>query len=129
MSLSLSQDPTMMHLFLRSSITLFLLVSVLYAQQIDTSLFSILREKVSRHQECNEHDSVFHYAEQARIFAERNGFLIQQLEFSCKQRLDLFRIYPTASEVLFRLFTEALPVAKYLFAMDHRGLIRISPKH
>ncbi|MEM7370926.1 MAG: CHAT domain-containing tetratricopeptide repeat protein [Bacteroidota bacterium] len=92
------------------------------AQQADSSILTILRQKVDGFLECHEHDSVYHYAEQARLFAMENNYPVQQLEFTVKQRLALFRVFPNQVHVPFTLFSEALPVAQHLLESGDSSL-------
>ncbi|MEM7370921.1 MAG: CHAT domain-containing tetratricopeptide repeat protein [Bacteroidota bacterium] len=83
----------------------------LFSQAIDTSQFSVWREQVSHFIACNEYDSVLIRAEQARQYAEEHRLNELQLEFTCKQTLAHFRVYPGRSERLLALFQHALPLA------------------
>ncbi|MEM7370927.1 MAG: CHAT domain-containing tetratricopeptide repeat protein [Bacteroidota bacterium] len=112
--------------FLLSTLVLCLTATKGSAQEVDSSILTILRQKGDAFIECYEHDSVYYYVEQARRFAEENKYPVQQLEFTAKQRLALFRVFPNQVEVPSALFSEARPLTRQLLESGDSSLWIVS---
>lgn len=94
----------------------------LQAQEADTSIFAPIRQKVIQFQADFAHDSVIHYAEQARAYAEKHQLVVLQLEFTVRQRLALMRRYRGFVDQPYALFQRVLPLGKELLVLGDSSL-------